>query len=512
MSDFDRGYEFVLLNELGNYYGMDSARWINDVDAAIEELYSAMNSYDYYKNTAAAQESLKGFLAEEWAYGTAKIDAAVKRLSLEGRRLDSHDLGSADVRWSDELYQLKFLEDPKNIARKLATTLRDAYSSRAKRYQDLSFDEWTELKGFEGKSQDDLLYDGMKGLVPSDKLEEVKKYADKRMERARARGLGDEVERWSKVKDGLTDRVESADGVEGRSATNSEMREKAVRVSSGERLDPVEDGLTTNDLIEARAILGSALKAGATASAISAALKVAPEIYRAIDYLIQEGELDEEHLRSIGAAAADGAATGFVTGSATAAITAAAGKGVFGEGIKAAMMGSKGANVIAALVILTVETCRDSYLVASGRMRPIEMAGGLSQSLFMTVFGFVGLGVATIVAGEAAAPLLIGSFVGSAVGGFAFKAGGSCVMRLCAESGFTFFGLVEQDYEVPKPLLRKLGLKGADVKTARLMPAVAKAPRLTGAKVEMTSLHTLGVAFVERDLVGVNKVAYTMMG
>ncbi len=512
MNEFDRGYEFVALEGLGALRGMDSAEWINGVEAAIEELYSAMDSYDHYKNSARAQESLKGFLAEEWAYGTANIDAAVKRLPLNGKRLDSHALGSADVAFSDDLYQLKFLTDPKNIARKLATTLNDSYSARPKRFQDLSFEEWAKLKGFEGKTPDDLLYDGMKGLVPSDKLEDAKAYAVKRIARAEARGLDKEVERWGKVRDNLTDRIEADNGVKGRAATNAEMREKAVKVSNGEKLDPSDDGLTSQQLIENAAILKSALKAGASAAAISAALKVAPEVYRAIDYLIETGELDDEHLRTIGAAACDGAATGFVTGSATAAITAAAGKGVFGETIKVAALGTKGANVIAALVVLTVETCRDSYMVASGRMKPVEMASGLSQSLFMTVCGIVGLSVAAVIAPEATIPALIGSLVGTAAGGFAFKSGSSCVMRICVDSGFTFFGLVEQSYEVPPSLLRKLGLKEPNLKTARLATPKLKTPQLATSQVKVANLHSLGVAFNERGLIGVNKVGYTLGG
>lgn len=510
MNDFDRGFEFVALNGLGAFFGNDSAKWINDVEGAIEELYSAMNSYDHYKNSAKAQESLKGFLAEEWASGTANVDAAVKRVPLEGRRLDSHDLGSADVRWAEDLYQLKFLTDPKNITRKLGTTLRDSYSSRAKKYQSLSFDEWAKAKGFEGKSPDDLLYADMKGLVPPDKLEAAKQYATKRLERARERGLDVEVKRWSKVRENLTDRIEAKNGVEGRSATNAEMRDKAIKVSNNEKLDPADDGLTTQQLIENRAILESSLKAGASAAAISAALRVAPEIYRAIDYLIQEGELDEEHLRAIGVAAVDGGATGFVTGSATAAITAAAGKGLFGQTVKTAALGSKGANVIAALVVLTVETCRDSYMVASGKMKPVEMASGLGQSLVMTVCGLAGMAAATVASGGATLPILIGSFVGSAAGGFAFTAGSSCVMRVCVDKGVTFFGLVEQDYEVPQELLKKLGLKGAALKEANVKTAQIEGPRLSLPKVKTASLHTANIAFVERDLIGVNKVGYTL--
>lgn len=91
----------------------------------------------------------------------------------------------------------------------------------------------------------------------------------------------------------------------------------------------------------------------------------------------------------------------------------------------------------------------------------------------------------------------------------AFKPVSSCVMRVCVDSGLTFFGVVEQDYEVPKRLLAKLGIKGASVKTARVRIAdVAAAPRLAPVSPKTADLHTVNVAFMERGLVGINKVAY----
>ena len=494
MNDFDKGFEFSARHAAAVPAGMDTANWVNSVEAAIEELYSAMNSYNHYKNSKAAQDSLKGFLAEEWAFGTANVDAAVKRVDAKGIRLDLHDLGSADVAWGADQYQLKFLTDPKNIARKLATTLRDSYNGRPKRYAELSFDEWVVEKGFAGKTPDDLLYADMGGLIPSDKLEAAKQYTLMRIERAKGRGLDEEVRRWTKVRDNLTDRIKTPEGVKGRPATNEEMRRKAADVSSKKKLDPADDGMTTSQLIAASDIVKQSLKAGGTAAALSAALSVAPEIYRAIDYLIAEGEIDDEHLKSIG----------------TAACTAAAAKGAFGETLKAAAMGSRGANVIASLVVLTMETCRNSYLVASGQIELVEMANNMGQSVFSTVMMLGGAAVATALTGGATLPVLIGSFVGGAAGSMAFKPVSSCVMEVCIDSGVTFFGLVEQDYEVPKRLLSLLGIKGASIKTAKIKTAaVSTAPRLSASSVKTACLHTADVVFFERGLVGVNKVAYS---
>ena len=367
---------------------------------------------------------------------------------------------------------------------------------------DLSFDERADEKGFTGKTPDDLLYGDMSGLIPSDKLEAAKQYTLMRIERAKDRGLDEEVRRWTKVRDNLTDRITTPEGVEGRPATNEEMRRKAIDVSSRKKLDPADDGMTTSQLIAASDIVKQSLKAGGTAAALSAALSVAPEIYRAIDYLIAEGEIDDEHLKSIGTAACAGAANGFVSGSATAAITAAA--------AKAAAMGSRGANVIASLVVLTMETCRNSYLVASGQIEPVEMASNMGQSVFSTVMMLGGAAVATALTGGAALPVLIGSFVGGAAGSMAFRPVSSCVMKVCVNSGVTFFGLVEQDYEVPKRLLSMLGIKGASIKTARVKTAaVSPAPRLSAPSVKTACLHTADVVFFERGLVGVNKVAYS---
>lgn len=215
-------------------------------------------------------------------------------------------------------------------------------------------------------------------------------------------------------------------------------------------------------------------------------------------------------MKSIGTAACAGATNGFVSGSATAAITAAAAKGAFGETVKAAAMGSRGANVIASLVVLTMETCRNSYLVASGQIEPVEMASNMGQSAFSTVMMLGGAAVATALTGGATLPVLIGSFVGGAAGSMAFKPVSSCVMKVCVDSGVTFFGLIKQDYEVPKHLLSMLGIKGASIKTARVKTAaVSTAPRLSAPSVKTACLHTADVVFFERGLVGVNKVAYS---
>lgn len=97
MNDFDKGFEFSARHAAAVPAGMDAMSWVNSVEAAIEELYSCDELLRPLQEQQGGADSLKGFLAEEWSFGTANVDAAVKEIDAEGIRLDSHDLGSADV-------------------------------------------------------------------------------------------------------------------------------------------------------------------------------------------------------------------------------------------------------------------------------------------------------------------------------------------------------------------------------------------------------------------------------
>ena len=337
MNEFEQGYAFAVKQGSATWGAAAASDYVHQVEGAIDELYRRMNAYDYYKATVPAQESLKGFIAEEWAAGTANVDAAVKGRQALAEVLKSTELGSVDVATLEGgIYQLKFYSDPSGTVKALGTTLREVYSA-SKASASMSFEEWAASKGLAGRLPADLLYEGQWGVVAADKLADCQTEAFKRLAKAKALGRPDEVARWQKVSDALTDRIETADGVSSRPLALEDARQKAIAVSSNKELSPEADGMTTAELVKVQNLMTQALKAGATAAAVSAVVKMVPEIYKAIDYLITEGELDEESLRAIGAATLDGGATGFVNGSATAAVTVAAGKGVFGQAIKAAI-------------------------------------------------------------------------------------------------------------------------------------------------------------------------------
>lgn len=509
MDDFEKGYKFAIRHSDGVYAGSFGAEYVRSVEDAINELYRRMNAYEYYKATKPAQESLKGFIAEEFAAGTANVDAAVKGSGQRFSVPQSHDLGSIDVAelGGEAAYQLKFYESPYQTVRALGTTLFDRYHS-SKAASSMDFDSWAASVGRVGAKPSDLLYDGQLGLVAKDKLEACKQEAFKLLAKSKALGKEDEADRWQKVSDFLVDRVRGENGIEGRALELADARQKAVDVSSGKALDPVDDGMTSADVIHIQNILRQSLKAGATAAAVSAALRVAPEIYRAIDRLISEGKLDKENIRAIGAATLDGGATGFINGTAAATVTALACKGTFGSAIKAAAGKALGPTVIGTLVVMTVEACKDAYLLARGEKTQEDFANGIFQGAFTSAVALAGAGIATIVSGGAALPVLIGSIVGSAAGSLAFSPAKSCVLKLATTTGFSFFGLVQQDYELPDTTAQRLGLKRPSLNRAKLSTFKPERALTHESKVKQASVHTIDVAYNERGIVGVNKVGY----
>lgn len=48
---------------------------------------------------------------------------------------------------------------------------------------------------------------------------------------------------------------------------------------------------------------------------------------------------------------------------------------------------------------------------------------------------------------------MLGSFVGSVVGSFAYNVGHNVFMSFCVDTGFTMFGLVDQNYELPDEVM-----------------------------------------------------------
>ena len=114
--------------------------------------------------------------------------------------------------------------------------------------------------------------------------------------------------------------------------------------------------------------------------------------------------------------------------------------------------------VIGALTVIAISTIKDSVSLVLGKMAQQEFIFNLNKNVFVTGCA-VGFGIAL----QSLIPALpfayfIGNAVGTLVGSFAFNGIDNLFISLCIRKGYTFWGIVKQDYSLPDEVITELGI------------------------------------------------------
>ena len=441
----------------GSTIGTYSAdEYVSSVADACKTLEDDINQFEGYE-TGVGQ--LKGDIAEFWHADTFNINAAFRQSSFKAVVDRSHDYASPDVRIKQgeniiENFGLKYLRDARNSANAQAISQFQrfcefrALSGRA----DLSFETFLEERGLSPDDvlQHDPIYTGQTRIIPSDQLKEAIAYlkfkiAKEEMIRP------EQVKRYQDTLEHLQSRLKASDGTESQDLSTAEAIDKARQAKEGS-YKAAEDGFTTEDLIKLEHIVKQGLKAGTSAAVITLVLKMAPQIYQVLNELIVKGYIDKEELREFGLYTLSASTTSFVRGFVSASIITACKSGILLEPLKNISPG-----VIAAATVILMNTISDSIKFVNGKITRGELSFNLSRTVFVTSCA-VGLGSLTQVLIPIPFAYLMGNFVGSILASFAFNPLDSLTMSFCINSGYTLFGLVEQDYTLPEEVIKELGL------------------------------------------------------
>lgn len=262
-------------------------------------------------------------------------------------------------------------------------------------------------------------------------------------------------------------------------------------------------GISADELIKFEHIAKQAFSAGITAATISVVLKVAPEIYKAIDYLIKTGKLEAEQFRKIGFAALKGGSEGFVRGSVSAAITVACQSGMLGSVAK-----TISPSVVGMATVLTLNTMQNAFKVANGDMTSFELSQELIRELIVSSTSLAVGGITQTFIGIPVLGFMIGSFVGSVIGSFAYNSGYNAVISFCIDTGFTMFGLVKQNYTLPKDVLESIGINVFEYEKFEFKKVEIK--KFSPLKFNYRKFRpkTIGVHILRRGVIGVNEIGY----
>lgn len=447
-----RGYNAAIQNSTTQHAGLQAEQYIANINSAIDTLNNDINVFKGFE-TGVGQ--LKGDVAEFWHSDTFNINAALNDSKFRTIVDRSHDFASADItsNWG-ESFGLKYLRNAQASANAQSTSYFERYceykavSGRA----NLTFEDFLAERNINPDDvfRFDPIYNGQTRIIPSDQLKEAITYLKIKIAKE-AENRPEQVTRLRETLDKLESKLKAPDGTKSIELTKEEAENIAKLAKEGE-FDAREMGLSTEELIKLEHILRQGIKAGLTAAVISFVLKTAPKVYECLAQLIEDGEIDEDHLRDLGFSALSGSSEGFLRGFIAASLTTACESGVWGETMKNISPG-----VIAGLTVIMINMMKDSYLVATGRMSKQEMSANLSRNIFVTSLA-LGMGSLTqILLPMVPGAYLIGNFVGSIAGSFVYNAMDNAFMALCVESGWTMFGLVDQDYELPDEVINELG-------------------------------------------------------
>ena len=452
LNSMKEGYYSFIHNSMSLFGSQQANTYICDINGAIDILNDDINALDGFQ-TGVGQ--LKGDVSEFWISGTFNVNAIINGSKFRTIVDRSHEFASADItsNWGEK-FGLKYLRN----ARASANAQSISYFQRYLEYKavsgraGLTFEDYLQEKNIDPNSvfEFDPIYNGQVRIIPSDQLQEAISYLKIKIAKE-AQNRPEQVARLQETLNRLESKIKAPDGTESIELSREESEAIAQLAKEGE-FDAREWGISTEELVKIEHILKQGVKAGLSAAIISFVLKTAPEIYNCLEQLIKEGEIDEDKFQQLGFAALSGSSEGFVRGFVSASLTTACESGVWGEALK-----TVNPNVIAGLTVIMMKMMKDSFFVIKGTMSRYEMTANLSRNIFVTSFA-LGLGSLTqVLLPMIPAAYLLGNFVGSFVGSFAYNAVDNVVMSFCIESGWTLFGVVEQDYRLPDEIVTELG-------------------------------------------------------
>lgn len=517
---FREGFEFFQKYS-GSLFGAEVAsEFGSGTTNYIEELTELENSINAFKGYQTPAAQLKGDVAEFWHAGTFNTNAALNESANRAIVNRSNEFGSVDVSLkSGEDFSLKFDGTGTLSAKEQAASV----FQRFKEYQSHGgkdpLDAYLSKRNYSDESVlNDPIYSGQFRVIPRDQMEEATKWLSNKIAKESI-NRPDQVKRYQDTLDMLKDKLADNEGNESIPLSKEESQRLAVLAKEG-KFKAKDFGLTSQEEM----IIKEALKDGLTAAVISMVLRVAPEIYKAVDHLIKNGEIEAEQFKKIGFAAVTGASEGFIRGTLAAAIRYACKSGVFGEPMKNTSPG-----LIGVVVALTMNTMKNAFLVAIGKKTRNELSYELIRDMFVaggalagravgkvagaTIGGIVGGylgGPAVAMAAKALAVTgsLLGSFIGSIAGTFVFNTVYKTAITFCIDTGVTLFGIVEQDYKLPEDIIRDIGLETFEFESFQTESFKPETFELDSFKTETIQPDSLGITMLRRGVIGVSKIGY----
>ena len=283
----------------------------------------------------------------------------------------------------------------------------------------------------------------------------------------------------------------------------SEEAVQIAKVAKEGNFNASEFGIKTSETIQFEYTLKESMKAGINAAIISLAIKLGPELYKTIEYILKEGNISKEKIKESGLQILDSGKEGFLRGSIAAAISISCKSGILGETLK-----NIDPTIIGVFSTLSINVIKGSYEIAIGKNTGVNLLNQTIQDTFVATSSILGGYISQSLIPVPVFGYLIGSFVGSIAGAFIYKVGQSATLSFCIDTGFTLFGLVEQDYTLPREILETIGIKNLDFDTFEFDTFKPESFDFQTFECNTFMPDSLDIKLLRRGVIGVTKISY----
>lgn len=462
MSKFRRDFRNAADNFGGGVAAGDADAYAKRVESALEDVIAEMGRLaDNEKGLHYA----KGDVAEAWHAGTFNVDAV--RRGADGSAFAPRDASPVDVAvrggGTAEAAQLKYYRSPEDTAKAISHP----------KYADLE-----------------------QKVVPSDQVDGVREAAA-RLAAKNVEKCPEVADSYGHTRDTVDDRLR-LDGTESRPLSERESRDIVKDLRRKGDVDRDELGLTPQQVIQWEDVLREATTAAVRAAVLSAALQAAPHLIAIGRKALETGEIEASDFSPLARELPATLLRSGIAGGMSATLVGAARMGALGTGLQ-----SIDPTFVAAGVTLAISSFETSFLAARGEISWPVAAARISQDglVLASAMGGAALGQALIPIPMLGA--MIGNIAGAVVARLAIDQVGGAVLGIAAETGWTVFGLVEQNHQVPPQLLAESGWSVLDVR--KLQPAQLRIQTFQPMTLDP---RTIDVQVLRRGVVAFGRVAY----
>jgi len=419
MSAFADAYYRSSKDFAGVTGALESADFVSEVQVAIDIAVEAL-AKEAARRTNVAADYVKGNLAEVWHAETLNVSAVAKgqdnvwALAL-GTNKPGQDVVYGDGAGTSHA-ELKYYKTGVDTARQLGNP---DYSNSQK-------------------------------VVPSDQLAEV--VAESKYQAIRNQEIRPEVAAgYQHTADTVSDHIE-VENAASKPLSQVDAKGMALEFKRDGSIDPESYDLNTECFVEWSDIFRESGSAALNAAAFSAALTAAPHVYRIISRCVASGELDAAIIREGAGQVLSSATTAGLRGGVAAIITGSCKAGLMGNVLKGVSPSAVG--MATAMALNSIE---NSWRYAHGSLSGKELAFNSSRDAVALMMGAGGAALGQVIIPVPVLGALLGNLVGSTLGSVGATYANDKVLGICVESGWTFWGLVEQSYAVPEDVLQAAG-------------------------------------------------------